>query len=239
MRFTPLGDRAVTITIGERIDEATHRTVRAVCARLTERPVAGVLELVPAFASVVVHYDPLRVPPCVPPRDPRMRVPELAHPYERFISMLSATLHDLRAAAPAPSRLVEIPVLYGGEGGPDLEEVARHHALDADSVVRMHAAGDYLVHMVGFAPGFAYLGGLAPELATPRRDVPRTHVPAGSVGIGGAQTGVYPVDSPGGWRIIGRTMLRMFDAARSPASLLQVGDRVRFRVVTAEEASVR
>ena len=123
---------------------------------------------------------------------------------------------------------MDIPVRYGGADGPDLDGVAYHAGLDADAVVRMHADAEYTVHMIGFAPGFPYLAGLPPQLATPRRASPRARVPAGSVGIAGSQTGIYPLSTPGGWRLIGRTDARLFRPAHEPPTLLAVGDRVRF-----------
>jgi KipI family sensor histidine kinase inhibitor len=131
-------------------------------------------------------------------------------------------------AAPVPVRTVEIPVCYGGDFGPDLPDVARHTGLAAERVVELHAAADYLVYFVGFSTCFPYLGGLPPVLATPRLSAPRKHVPVGSVAIGGGQAGIYPLASPGGWRLIGRTSLRLFDPQGSPPPLLRMGDRVRF-----------
>jgi inhibitor of KinA len=217
MQFAPLGDRAVMITLGTTIDEETHRRVRAVCARLDERPIAGMIECVPAFASVAVHYDPV------------------ASSYQRFVERLGETLSRLPDERVVASRTVEIPVCYGGEFGPDLEDVARRHSLTVDEVVHTHIEGDYLVYMVGFLPGFAYLGGLSSRIATARRPVPRTVVPAGSVGIGGNQTGVYPIPSPGGWNLIGRSPLALFSPTREPPTLLKAGDRVRFVSITADE----
>ena len=221
MRVTSLGDRALTVALGDAADEPTRRRVRAACARLAAGAVPGVLELVPAFAGVTVHYDPARVPGGA------------GSPFARLAAALEAALAGAEDAPEPASALVEIPVRYGGAGGPDLDDLARRHGMSAEEVVRRHAAGDYVVHMVGFLPGFAYLGGLDPALATPRRDAPRTVVPAGSVGIGGAQTGVYPMDSPGGWHLIGRTETRLFDPTRGPPALLRAGDRVRFRAVHA------
>ena len=142
--------------------------------------------------------------------------------------MLTRQLSHVRADALPPPRIVEIPVCYGGDLGPDLDDVAARHETTPDEVVRIHSGADYLVYMVGFMPGFAYLGGLPDEIATPRRSSPRTAVPAGAVGIGGQQTGVYPLESPGGWNLIGRTPLRIFDLSRETPSLLATGDRVRF-----------
>jgi inhibitor of KinA len=228
MNFSPLGDRAVIIQLGSSIDEATHQLVRAVCDRLAQAAIPGLLELVPAFASVAVHYDPAQVPDASAGAAP-------ASPRDRIVHALRAALAGVRGEALPPARLVEIPVCYGGALGPDLEDVARAHEMSADEVVATHTASDYRVYMVGFMPGFAYLGGLAERIATPRRSVPRTRVPAGTVGIGGSQTGVYPLESPGGWHLIGRTPQRMFLPAKEPPTLLEMGDRVRFRAIDRDE----
>ncbi len=229
MQFSsaPLGDRAVMITLGATIDQATHRRVRAVCARLDERPAPGMIEYVPAFTSVVVHYDPARVG--------EGDGSHPAAPYTRMVAALDELLVGVEEGASLPAPTVEIPVCYGGELGPDLDEVARVHGLSADDVIRMHTEGDYLVYMVGFMPGFAYLGGLPEVLVTPRRAVPRTRVPAGAVGIGGSQTGVYPMESPGGWNLIGRTPRQIFLPAQEPPTLLRMGDHVRFHAISREQ----
>lgn len=224
MDFTPLGDRAVTITLGEAISESTHRLVRAVSSAIDARHLDGIVDLVPAFTSVTVHYDPLRV-----------TGDAHATPYSRIVAALEVLLSGVHPEELAAPRTVEVPVCYGGDFGPDLEDVARRHSIQPDDVIRIHAGGDYLVYMVGFMPGFAYLGGLPAGLATPRRSSPRTAVPAGTVGIGGQQTGVYPLESPGGWNLIGKTPLRIFDIARAEPTLLATGDRVRFRPITLAE----
>jgi inhibitor of KinA len=211
--IAPLGDSALLITVGAAIDEATHRRVRAVTQRIERAGIPGVIELVPAYASVAVHYDPLRLS-C-----------------DAATAQLAPLLEHLDAADPLPPRVVEIPVRYGGDDGPDLADLAERHGLSPAEVVRIHTGGDYLVHLIGFAPGFPYLGGLDERLATPRRETPRTRVPAGSVAIGGGQTGVYPFESPGGWHLIGRTPLAMFDVHRDPPAMLSAGDRVRFRAL--------
>jgi inhibitor of KinA len=221
MLFAPLGDRAVVITLGDSIDEATHRRVRAVTARIDADPPAGFVDRVPAFASVVVHYEPLQV-----------AATAYRSPHDAFVASLRRVLGDVRDDTLPPPRTVEIPVCYGGDLGPDIDDVARQHGMSAQDVIDIHASGDYLVYMVGFMPGFAYLGGLSSRIATPRRQTPRTAVPAGSVGIGGEQTGVYPLVSPGGWNLIGRTPLRIFDIDRTDAALLATGDRVRFRPIS-------
>ena len=227
MRLSPLGDRALLVHVGSTIDEATHRRVRAVCALLAARGIPGVVELVPSYAAVAVHYDPALVRPAATTRSDS--------PYHALVSTVTAALAELREEEAPPPRLVELPVCYGGAHGPDLEDLARRHGLSPDEVVAIHTSGDYLVYMLGFAPGFAYLGGLPSSLITPRRPEPRTVVPAGSVGIGGSQTGVYPLAMPGGWQLIGRTPLRLFDPERTPPALLDVGDHVRFRALAPHE----
>ncbi|HEY0153247.1 MAG TPA: 5-oxoprolinase subunit PxpB [Longimicrobium sp.] len=218
MRIEPLGDSAVQIVLGDAPDEPTRRRVAAASRRVAESHLPGLIECVPGFTSLTIHYDPVQLPP----------------PDAGWLDSLAQLLDELEESAGDDGRLVEIPVCYGGDFGPDLKSLASLHGLTADDVVALHAAGDYRVHLIGFVPGFPYLGGLDAKLATPRRESPRTVVPAGSVGIGGAQTGVYPVESPGGWQLIGRTPLRLFDAHRDPPALLRAGDRVRFVPVDAE-----
>jgi inhibitor of KinA len=224
-RFAPLGDSAVMVTLGDSIDEATHRLVRAATARIDRHEVPGVVDLVPAFTSIAVHYDPAAV----------AEQAGATIPYEFVRGALDTLLAGTSAEDLPPPRTVEIPVCYGGELGPDLGELARRHGLTPEDVISIHTAGDYLVYMVGFMPGFAYLGGLSDRIATPRRSTPRTAVPAGTVGIGGSQTGVYPLVSPGGWNLIGRTPRAIFDIRRDEPTLLATGDRVRFRAITLAE----
>ena len=207
-RITPLGDAAVTVTWSERIDPEVEAQVARHLAGLTEKLGPG-LELVAGYSTITVHYDPVRI------GYPALRdtlIPILSHPGE--------------AAAPTSGRLVEIPVWYDG---PDLDAVALQTGLSVADVVARHTGPEYRVALLGFVPGFAYLGQLDPSLVLPRRPTPRARVPAGSVAIAGAQTGIYPAATPGGWHLIGRTDLRMFDPARKPPALLAVGDRVRFR----------
>jgi KipI family sensor histidine kinase inhibitor len=215
MILSPLGDSAVVLTLGDIVDEAMAARVRALAAAISHHLPRGVLDVVPAFASVAVFYDP-----ALTGGFPRLRA--------GLESM--AARAELAVVSMEPRR-IEIPVCYGGEYGPDLATAAAHAGLTADEAIALHAAGDYLVHAIGFVPGFPYLGGLARRLATPRRATPRRLVPAGAVGIGGEQTGVYPLATPGGWNLIGRTPARLFDPARAEPALLRAGDRVRFKPV--------
>ena len=226
LKLYPLGDAAVVLEFGQVIAPATHRLIQAFANVLARHPPPGLREVVPAFATLTVYYDPLVLF-------------ELggASPYEHIANVLRLLLPAAQAAAAdyVPGPLVEIPVCYGGELGPDLGLVASHAQLAAEEVVARHAQPDYLVHMVGFAPGFPYLGGLDGRLATPRRAQPRALVPAGAVGIAGAQTGIYSLPTPGGWQLIGRTPLRLFDPGRARPSLLQAGDRLRFVPISEAE----
>ena len=172
--------------------------------------VRGILNVHPAFCSVLVDFDP------------RLRL------HEDVEGLVRECMESPHEEEPAETRTVEIPVWYGGDFGPDLGDVAEHAGISQERVIEMHLAAEYIVLFVGFSTCFPYLGGLPAELATPRLAAPRKHVPEGSVAIGGAQAGVYPLASPGGWRLIGRTPLRLFDPQGSPPALLRMGDRVRF-----------
>ncbi len=220
----PLGETCLLLRFGERIDEATNARVHAAAdlLRLVEMP--GIVDLVPAYATLALHYDA----EFWAGRDG-------TPPWRHLAGALDAvfvTPPPLRAEAHAR---VEIPVCYGDAHGPDLGEVAAHAGLSHDEVIARHTAGSYRVAMLGFAPGFPYLLGLDPALHTPRRANPRTRVLRGSVAIGGAQTGIYPAELPGGWQVIGRTPLALFEAQRDPPCLLAAGDRVRFRAIDADE----
>lgn len=205
-----LGDAAIVVTFAPDVSAAANDRVHALAASLEERPLAPSLpeiEIVPAMVSLTLH---------VPPGEAAGLLP-----------LVRARAGALPAAAPrVEGRVHEIPVTYGGAGGPDLAEVAARAGCSPEEAARRHAAGLYRVYMLGFLPGFAYLGDVEATIAAPRRATPRSNVPAGSVGIAGTQTGVYPRESPGGWQIVGRTTLSMFDAAAG--ARLQAGDRVRF-----------
>jgi inhibitor of KinA len=216
-RVLVAGDSALVVEYGDTIEEQSNSRVRALAASLHRSPHPGIIEVVPTYRSLMVHYDPLQL---------------AASDLEAILWTGDA---DLTAAAAPEARTVEIPVAYGGEFGPDLAAVAAHNGLSENDVVAIHAANEYLIFMMGFMPGFPYLGGLSPRISTPRLSTPRTVVPAGSVGIAGQQTGIYPTESPGGWRLIGRTPARLFDASQTPPVLFEAGDSVRFVPVTGRE----
>ena len=225
MNITPVGDSALRIELGPTVDETTVGRVASATSALMAARLTGVVELVPAYRTVTVYYDPAALAAEGAPAD------DLAGWLEDLIRReLESDLPATIGAGP----IIEIPVCYGGEFGPDLDTVAAHTGLSTAEVVRRHAEPTYAVAMIGFAPGFPYLMGLPKELATPRHDTPRLRVPAGSIGIGGGQTGIYPLPTPGGWNLIGRTPRRLFRPEHTRPTLLRAGDRVTFRSIPPE-----
>lgn len=224
MKLEALGDSAVIATLGSGIDAATFESVLSFADAILASKRPGITDVVPAYETVAAFYDPAFFTGT--PGDA----------YGEVCRFLESCAERARSAPPeSGARVVEIPVCYGGDFGPDLGRVAELCGVSAEEAVALHAGADYLVHAIGFTPGFPYLGGLPDALRTPRRDTPRAHVPAGSVAIGGSQTGVYPVDSPGGWQIIGRTPMALFRPMERPAALLKPGDQVRFKAISAPE----
>lgn len=216
LRILPCGDSAVTVVLGDSVSEAMHLRVKRMEQAIRRAAIPGIVELVPTYTTVCVHYDP-----CV-------------LSYEQLTAALEL-LHPEDSSTEAQGRLVTIPVCYGGEYGPDLETVAKHAGLSPEQVIERHTRPEYLVYMLGFLPGFAYLGGLDETIACPRLESPRTRIPAGSVGIAGMQTGIYPLASPGGWQLIGRTPERLFSLTEGQGQfLLSSGDRVRFQPISPE-----
>ncbi len=210
--FHPVSESSVTATFGDLIDLTTHQRVMDCCAFLLERPFPGQLSVVPAYTSVTVFFNPGQ-----------------AGLSARVVcDLLNEQLFDVPSRERLHQPVVDIPVRYGGEYGPDLPEVADRLQLSEKEVIRLHSETVYTVFMIGFLPGFPYLGLLTRALELPRRDTPRLRVPAGSVAIAGQQTGIYPQASPGGWHLIGRTDVRLFDASQQPPALLQPGMKVRF-----------
>lgn len=224
MRFSALGDSAIVAECGEGISPQTLREVRNFATAVERAGLPGIADIVPAFTTVAVFYHPAKISGHA----------ELPHVYlARRLGQIAA--ERTTDAFPAVQNEVEIPVCYGGEQGPDLPAVAGRAGLSIADSSRLHSEGNYLVHAIGFSPGFPYLGGLPEALHMPRLATPRTRVAAGSVGIGGAQTGIYPLETPGGWQLIGRTPLRLFDLARERPALLRIGDRVKFRAIPPED----
>ncbi|MFC4728213.1 5-oxoprolinase subunit PxpB [Coralloluteibacterium thermophilus] len=224
-RVERAGEEALRLRLDGGIDPGTHARVVALAQRLEADRPPWLLDVVPAYAELALRVDVERLAADRPGEDALARA-------EDWLRARLASPDDDRAPATA-ARRIEIPVTYGGDAGPDLDALAAELGMPAEEIVRRHAGADYRVAMLGFAPGFPYLLGLDPALAAPRLATPRTRVPAGSVGIGGAQTGIYPRAAAGGWRLIGRTDLVLFDPQRAAPSLLRPGDRVRFVPVRA------
>ena len=209
--ISPVGDRAISIDFGQVIDPTINRHIRQTIERIKELQLDGIIELVPTYCALLVEYD------------------AMLYSYSEICKIIEPTLDEgMTDTTNELVTVVEVPTVYGGEFGPDLSFVASHNHLSEDEVISIHSGTDYLVYMLGFIPGFTYLGGMDPRIATPRLSSPRTLIPAGSVGIAGEQTGTYPSDSPGGWQIIGRTPVTMYDMSKAQAALLNAGDYVRY-----------
>jgi inhibitor of KinA len=230
MEIVPLGDSALIVRVVDDFaldPEASLNAVLAALRSLEAAAIPGVTELAPAYSTVGVFFDVAGIADVAPEHEPG------AWLRTKIESVLKVRSAGSESGVEAP--LIEIPVCYDREFAPDIDDVARVAGLAEAEVIHRHSSAAYRVNCVGFIAGFPFLSGLPPELATPRRAVPRKEVPAGSVAIGGAQTGIYPRNSPGGWNVIGRTPLRLFDVQREPPTVLQAGDRVRFREISHEE----
>ncbi len=206
----PLGDSAILIQLGDEIDLLINRRVHALANLIETSRVDGIIETVPAYATLLVQYDPLLIS------------------FMKIKDFLRRKLSQTEETAARKPRQIEVPVRYGGEYGMDLESVARHLRLGIEDVIRIHSERTYTVFMMGFTPGFPYMGKLDDALIMPRRESPRTRVPAGTVAIAGSQTGIYPLDSPGGWQLIGWTPFRLFDPEAESPFLFSPGDEVKF-----------
>ncbi len=216
-RFLPAGDSGLFMEFGNAISPEIGCKVRLVSLAIQRAKVLGVKEVVPTYRSLLVYFNPLKIT------------------FEELIVKLELLAQKTETARLPEPKVSRIPVLYGGEFGPDLDYVARYHNITPEEVVRIHTGTLYPIYMLGFMPGFAYLGGVSAKIATPRLTTPRLRVPAGSVGIAGTQTGIYPSDSPGGWQIIGRTPVKLFDPKREPPSLFEAGNYLGFFSVSADE----
>lgn len=220
-RFLPAGDSAIAVEFGREIDLNINNQVAAmrtvIEAAIDEGKLKGIVELVPTYGSLLVLYD------------------QLAVGYAGLIEQLKILAEGLEGVEIPDREVVEIPVVYGGEYGPDLSIVAQLNSLSEDEVIKRHSEAEYPIYMLGFVAGFPYLGGMDKSIAAPRKQTPRLKIPAGSVGIAGQQTGIYSVESPGGWQIIGRTPLKLYDADGEKPILLRAGQSIRFKPITEAE----
>ena len=211
-KIVTVGDAALLVQLGDEIDITINRHVHALSALLDASPLDGIIGTIPAYSTLLIRYDPLVLT------------------YRQVDQWTRAKLDLVKAAAPKKSHRIEVPVRYGGEYGIDLEFVANYHRLSVEDVIRFHSERTYTIYMMGFTPGFPYMGKLDDVIVTPRLETPRTRVPAGTVAIAGSQTGIYPIDSPGGWRLIGHTSLNLFDPESESPFLFSPGDEVNFVV---------
>lgn len=217
IRILTAGDSALLIEFGKEINPEINRKITALVQLMREQHIEGIVDVIPAFCSLLINYDP-RV----------LSYEELKERMEHLLKMETKTEATRK-------RIFEIPVCYGGEYGPDIENIAEHAGLSVEEVIKIHSSKDYLIYMLGFLPGFTYLGGLDERIYTPRLASPRLKIRAGSVGIGGSQTGIYPLDSPGGWQLMGLTPVRTYDPERQTPILVEAGDYIRFIPIDEEE----
>jgi len=216
-RYLPFGDSGLLIEFGETIDLKTNQRVIALNDVTLKANIEGIDELVPTYRSLLIRYDPQKVS------------------YEKLVDRVKDIENTLKPTIMKKGREVVIPVIYGGEYGPDVAYVARIHGLTEEHAIKLHSEKQYRVYMIGFIAGFPYLGEVTDEIATPRLETPRLKVPAGSIGIAEKQTGIYPREAPGGWQIIGRTPVRLFNPAKRTPALLEAGDTVKFKSISEEE----
>lgn len=229
-KLFPLGDHGVIIELGNTISTITRQKIQIISSYLQDYPAEWMVEYIPAFTTVAIYYHPMKIE--------RLTQGQKL-PYHYVCEQLNSLLSSIGLDQTFESRMIEIPVCYGGEYGPDLQIVAEFNHITPEEVIEIHTSGDYIVYMIGFAPGFPYLGGMSERISAPRRKTPRLHIPARSVGIAGNQTGIYPLETPGGWQIIGRTPFFLFHPDEDPPTLLKAGDRIKFTSISCEEFKER
>ncbi len=217
IKLLTAGDSSILLQFGNTIDPAINRKIAATVQLMREQHINGVTDVIPAFCSLLINYDPRVIS------------------YEQIKRRMEALVKIDVTAGDTRKRVFEIPVCYGGEYGPDIRNIADHAGLSEEEVIQIHTSRDYLIYMLGFLPGFTYLGGLDERIHTPRLANPRIRIPAGSVGIGGSQTGIYPMDSPGGWQLMGMTPVKTYDPDREVPILVEAGDYIRFVAIDEDE----
>lgn len=218
IKYLLAGDKSIVVEFGDIIDEEINRKVINLMKNIEESNlIESIYEMIPTYRSLMINYNPLKIT------------------FNNLINSVKEIESNLKISDKGEKKVVKIPVLYGEDFGPDIETVAKHNDLTIEEVIKIHSEEEYLVYMLGFTPGFTYLGGMNKKLETPRLSNPRVKIPEGSVGIAGKQTGVYPIDSPGGWQLIGRTPIKLYDPKRENPILLSAGDYVKFFPITKEE----
>jgi len=216
-RYLISGDRGLVVEFGNIISETVNKKVRNLYLAIQKGHIKGINEMIPTYRSLLIHYNPIEI--------------EIDNLIEKLMEIEKA-LDSIDLPKPG---IIEIPTIYGGEFGEDLNFVSEHNGISVDEVIKIHSSVDYLIYMLGFTPGFPYLGGMSEKIETPRLKIPRTKIPAGSVGIAGKQTGIYPIESPGGWQLIGKTPIKLYDPNSQIPIILQAGDYIRFIPIEQEE----
>lgn len=223
IKYSRFGEAGMLLDFGNEINKGLNKHIHQIANWLNKNPFPGFIETVSAYTTLTVLYDPM------------MFIHPKKSAYELAKKLVQERIDSLPEENILSGRVVSIPVCYGGEFGPDLENVASHNQLTEKEVISIHTANSYYIYMLGFAPGFPFLGGMSKEIAAPRLSSPRLAIPKGSVGIAGEQTGIYPIETPGGWQLIGRTPLKLFTPHENPPTLLQAGDQVKFFEISEEE----
>jgi len=220
LEYFPASDNSILVKFGDEIKREINQDIQAMVYLLEEEKITGVIEYIPSYTKLMIVYNPLIID------------------YHTLVAQLRELKEKIDIFTTPSTKIIEIPVMYGGEYGPDLETVAKYNSLSVEEVIKIHSSRDYLIYMLGFTPGFPYLGGMSKKIATPRLKNPREKIPAGSIGIADHQTGIYPISSPGGWQIIGRTPVKLFDPNREAPFLLEAGSYLRFVPVFNEEVEL-
>ncbi|MBU3186186.1 5-oxoprolinase subunit PxpB [Clostridium estertheticum] len=220
VKYLIAGDRALVVEFGDKIEEQVNSKIRSLTVAIAQEGIIGINETIPTYRSLMVIYDPI--------------IMEL----DELISVLKSIILKMHELKLPDAKVIEIPTLYGGEYGPDIEFVAKHNKISIDEVIKIHTDREYLIYMIGFTPGFPYLGGMSDKIEAPRLQNPRTKIPVGSVGIAGKQTGIYPVESPGGWQLVGRTPVKLYDPCRDEPVLLNAGDYIKFVSIDENEYKI-
>lgn len=216
-KYLIAGDSALIVEFSDKIEEEANSRIRGMSLVISGENIKGIVELVPTYRSLMVIYDPMTID------------------FESLVERIKELEGRIGHMALPEAKVVEIPTLYGGEWGPDINFVAENNKITVDEVIKIHTSVEYLIYMIGFTPGFPYLGGMSEKIAAPRLQIPRTKIPAGSVGIAGSQTGIYPIESPGGWQLIGRTPVKLYDPYRQEPVLLSAGDYIKFVSIDEKE----
>lgn len=216
-KYIPCGDKSLLVEFGNSISPEINSKIRSFVLTLGKKEIEGIEELIPTYRSILISYNPLIIK------------------YRELVNKLEYIEENLEESSYTKVRIFEIPTVYGGEYGPDIDYVADYNNLSVKEVIDIHTSKPYLIYMLGFTPGFTYLGGMSEKIETPRLEKPRTKIPAGSTGIAGMQTGIYPIDSPGGWQLIGRTPVKLYNPYEEPPVLLSTGDYVQFVKISENE----